>query len=278
MTNEELQTIVATVVQELQNSGTEITGTAVQNSLKQVSYLLGLNGTALVRVSPGVVNEGESKNATDIAAEVERAVAEDKALEERIAALSAGAKVTIEIAPKCVYKGEQVSVIIDAMMVGVMPTSMKVVDGAGNDVIGSVQGNSLRVEKELKITDDAEFTAVAIYANAEFKASATLYARYPVYAGFGVSSVAVAVAKNKLTARTSAAGIYSGVADIPEDEAAQRFYILVPNDIPGLNIFTMGGVQLVMTATTEIINGITYNVYRSGAKYANGATVTINAE
>lgn len=277
MTNEELQAIVATVVQELQNSGTEITGTAVQNSLKQVSYLLGLNGTALVRVSPGVVNEGESKNATDIAAEVERAVAEDKALEERIAALSAGAKVTIEIAPKCVYKGEQVSVNIDAMMVGVMPTSMKVVDGAGN-VIGSVQGNSLRVYKELNITDDAEFTAVAIYANAEFKASATLYARYPVYAGFGVSSVAVAVAKNKLTARTSAAGIYSGVADIPEDEAAQRFYILVPNDIPGLNIFTMGGVQLVMTATTEIINGITYNVYRSGAKYANGATVTINAE
>lgn len=268
---------MATVVQELQNSGTEITGTAVQNSLKQVSYLLGLNGTALVRVSPGVVNEGESKNATAIAAEVERAVAEDKALEERIAALSAGAKVTIEIAPKCVYKGEKVSANIDAMMVGVMPTSMKVVDGAGN-VIGSVQGNSLKVDKALKITDDAEFTAVAIYANAEFKASATLYARYPVYAGFGVSSVAVAVAKNKLTARTSAAGIYSGVAEIPVDEAAQRFYILVPNDIPGLNIFTMGGVQLVMTATTEIINGITYNVYRSGAKYAHGATVTINAE
>ena len=277
MTNEELQAIVATVVQELQNSGTEITGTAVQNSLNKVSYLLGLNGTALVRVSPGVVNEGESKNATAIAEEIERAVAEDKALGERIAALSAGAKVIIDIAPKCVYKGQQASVYIDAMMVGAVPTSMKIVDGTGN-VIGSVQGNSLRVNKGLNITGDAEFTAVAIYADAEFKTSATLYARYPVYAGFGVSSVAVAVAKNKLTARTSAVGTYSGVADIPVDEAAQRFYILVPNDIPGLNSFTMGGAPLVMTATTEIINGITYNVYRSGAKYANGATVTIKAE
>lgn len=84
MTNEELQAIVATVVQELQNSGTEITGTAVQNSLKQVNYLLGLNGTALVRVSPGVVNEGESKNATDIAAEVSRAQAAEQQLQGNI--------------------------------------------------------------------------------------------------------------------------------------------------------------------------------------------------
>ena len=82
MTNEELQTITATVVEELKNSGTDVNKTTVASSLNSVGYVLGIDsGNAMVRVTPGLLNQQESENLALIDTETERATTAEAALQ-----------------------------------------------------------------------------------------------------------------------------------------------------------------------------------------------------
>ena len=277
MTTDELNMIVRAVVQELKNSGTDITKAAVIETVENVGFLLGLNGKNMVRVSPDVLNEGENTNATAISKEVVRATNAETTLLKQIKTIAAGIDVVLDLSPSCVHKGISTTVNMRLEVRNVSPTLIKLVDANGLE-IGRNTGKVLEVAPSYNLNDNMKIFAVVNVEGLEIRKEVVLSARDAIYSGFANSAEEVAVVANRRAPSTTAAMRYVSVAEIPLDEAAQRFYILVPNDIPGLNIFTMGGVQLVMTATTEIINGITYNVYRSGAKYANGATVTINAE
>ena len=117
-------------------------------------------------------------------------------------------------------------------------------------------------------------------------------ARYSIIYGFGnandtgsISEVTINNCSNiigngtttshRLSARTSAATTYSGTASAN----SVHFYILVPTDINNGNLstFTMGGAPYVMNNKSVEINGVAYKMYRSGAIYNSGASVSIAA-
>ena len=95
----------------------------------------------------------------------------------------------------------------------------------------------------------------------------------PVYAGFGTSADSVKSVANKLSVRTSAAGIYTKTCQ----DDGQNFYILVPRTFATLTSFTMGGAPFVMETSDITLGGYEYKQYKSGAVYNTGATVNIKA-
>lgn len=95
----------------------------------------------------------------------------------------------------------------------------------------------------------------------------------PIYFGFGTSEVDVAIADNKLSPRTSVAGVYEKTST--KDNA--NFIILVPKTLPGLSSFTMGGATFVMVTTSVVLNGKDYYMYKSGGIYMSGTTVRVQA-
>ena len=232
----------------------------------------------------GAVEGGSGGNVSDeqllaiytaINAEKARAEEVENSLQAQIMAINLGAKVTISLSPSVVYKETSTSVVITANMSGVTPATLKLTDANGSE-LGSVSNkSSVSATKTYSLSADMKFNAVAEYSGAQFKGSGTLYARYPIYAGFGVSAAAVAVDANKKSARTSAAGTYS--ATLSNATGTQNYYILVPNDISALSSFSMGGAPFVMNSSVEKINEIDYKVYKSGGAYGNGASVNIVA-
>lgn len=95
----------------------------------------------------------------------------------------------------------------------------------------------------------------------------------PIYFGFGTSEIDVAIAGNKLNPRTSATGVYEKTST--KDNV--NFIILVPNTLPKLTSFTMGGTPFVMITTSVVINGKDYYMYKSGGVYMNETTVKVQA-
>ena len=95
----------------------------------------------------------------------------------------------------------------------------------------------------------------------------------PIYYGFGISEVEVAIPDNKLSPRTSANGAYEKTSS----KNNVNFIILVPMTLPKLKDFTMGGAPFVMNPSSVVINGKNYYMYKSGAIYMSGTTVRVHA-
>lgn len=95
----------------------------------------------------------------------------------------------------------------------------------------------------------------------------------PIYAGFGTSAEDVKSVANKLSVRTSAAGIYTKTCQAD----GQNFYILVPRTFAALTSFTMGGAPFVMETSDITLGDYEYKQYKSGSVYNTGATVNIEA-
>lgn len=95
----------------------------------------------------------------------------------------------------------------------------------------------------------------------------------PIYCGFGTSETDVAVDANKLSPRTSANGTYAKTS--AKDNV--NFIILVPETMPGLSSFTMGGAPFVMTTSSVVINNHDYYMYKSGGIYMSGTEVKVQA-
>lgn len=192
-----------------------------------------------------------------------------KRLNQMIEAISGGASVKLSVSPSVIFKNTATSVTISSTFSGGTPTSISIKDG------DTEIATTASTTQNVTASADKTYNVTAAFNGMTFNDSATLYARYPIYYGFGASAAAVGVAANKYTATTTAAHTYSGTASAN----GQYFFILVPSDISGLTQFSMGGAPFVMDEeTTTAISGVTYKVYKSGNSYNSGTALTVEAK
>ena len=199
--------------------------------------------------------------------------AEIAANKAKIAALAAGIDVNISFSPSVIYKNVETSVTITGTMVNGVPTNMKLMDG--ETVIHEGAASPLSDQVSVNIsTNTKTFKVVGESSGVTLSKEGNVTARYPIYYGFDASPEVLAVSSlNRYAPTTSAAHTYNS----QNGTNGQHFYILVPSDISALSSFTMNGAPFVMTASTEVINGITYKVYTSGNTYNAGTQVTVVA-
>lgn len=192
----------------------------------------------------------------------------------KLLVLSLGAKTTLKVSPNVVFKGVATIVKLVAGVQNIDDKIDSLAISQANNVIANTQQKSLTFEPTITTDDDIVFRAKTTYKGLELPVAVTLYARNPIYCGFGTVPQNIATILNQLSARTSAAGNYSAT----NNKDGQRYYILVPLDIDNLNDFTMGGAPYVMTKEMGDINGMDYYIYTSGALYNKGAKINITAK
>ena len=204
-------------------------------------------------------------------------------LESDLLILRTGAKLSGSTSPATIYKGVKTSVTFvgtfSSTDSNLIPKNMSMTkDGYTLNTVN----NNKTVSYVLPMTLNNNSLFVDITAivdpnnsgnNITFTAKATVNARYPIFAGFANTPEEIAVDSNKLSARLSANGTYTGTASAN----GVHYIILVPSDINALNSFTMNATPFVMNKSEKVINNITYKVYTSGATYNTGAEVKIVA-
>lgn len=143
-----------------------------------------------------------------------------------------------------------------------------------NDVM---QWIDLKSSGTLNVNVNKEGESVIVltakYSDLIKPATAKVLMVLPIYYGFGISEVEVAIPDNKLSPRTSANGAY----EKNSSKNNVNFIILVPMTLPKLKDFTMGGAPFVMNPSSVVINGKNYYMYKSGAIYMSGTTVRVHA-
>lgn len=153
----------------------------------------------------------------------------------------------------------------------ITPTSLALsINGVMKDIdIKASDTISIEVNKE----GESTVVLTAKLDDLVKSATAKVVMVLPIYFGFGTSEVDVAIADNKLGPRTSAAGVYEKTSDMDR----VNFIILVPQTLPKLSSFSMGGAPFVMITTSVVINGKDYYMYKSGGVYMSGTTVRVQA-
>lgn len=214
------------------------------------------------------------KRIDDHIAEHENNQAEyEKTTDAKLMVLALGAKTTLTVSPVVVHKNSDTKVTLKA--------SVNIDDAIENlliyreqEMLASSKEHSLSHAIQITTSSDIKFRAESLYKGLTLPANITLYARHPVYCGFGSNVNEISTNEHKLSARTSAAGIYKAI----NTKNNQKYYILVPPDINILSDFTMGGAPYVMNERKETLGGIEYTIYESGARYNTGAEVDITAK
>lgn len=197
----------------------------------------------------------------------------EKTTDAKLMVLALGAKTTLTVSPVVVHKNSDTKVTLKA--------SVNIDDAIENlliyreqEMLASSKEHSLSHAIQITTSSDIKFRAESLYKGLTLPANITLYARHPVYCGFGSNVNEISTNEHKLSARTSAAGIYKAI----NTKNNQKYYILVPPDINILSDFTMGGAPYVMNERKETLGGIEYTIYESGARYNTGAEVDITAK
>lgn len=185
-------------------------------------------------------------------------------------------KVSLSVSPTVVYKNQSVTLSFNATCSGSTPTSLTIKEdsSSGNQVATSSNNTSVFASKNFTITGNTKtFVVEAVINGNKVTESVNISARYPIFAGFGVTADDVSVSANKLSARTSASGTYTGTSTAN----GQRYFILVPSDITVPTTFVMGGspFSMVKQATELTLGTVVYKVLRSGETYNNGTTLNI---
>lgn len=219
-------------------------------------------------------HNNEVKAINNHIAEHETAQAEyEKTTDAKLLVLSLGAKTTLTISPNVIYKGVETSITLKAS-INIDDAIDNLILYRGQQQIASSKEHTLSHPVKVSTFSDIQFRAETHYKGLILPISAVLYARYPIYCGFGSNINDVKNDAHKLSARTSAAGTYKA----RNTKNSQRYYILVPSDISALSNFTMGGAPYVMNSRKETIDKIEYKVYESGAVYDANAEVNITAK
>ena len=197
------------------------------------------------------------------------------AVKDAINVISKGTNMTLTANPSIVYKGVATVIALTAQMKKSTPTNIKILDGV--TVLANGSNNPLVYTSPnpgITLNADKTFTTEGTAKNVIFEDDIVIQARYPIYYGFAANATALAVEANRYDPTTTAVHTYTKTNDIDD----QHFYILVPSDISGLSIFTMGGAPFVMnTERTETINGISYKVYESAYTYNVNVTLKVSA-
>lgn len=219
-------------------------------------------------------HDSEVKAINDYMAQHEAAQDEyEKTTDAKLLVLSLGAKTTLAISPNVIYKGVETTITLKAS-VNIDDVIDNLILYREQQQIATTKERTLSHPVKVSTSSDILFRAETHYKGLILPISATLYARHPIYCGFGSSYSDIKNDAHKLSARTSAIGTYKAVSAKNE----QRYYILVPSDIGALSDFAMGGAPYVMNNRKETIDGIEYKVYESGAVYNVNAEVNITAK
>lgn len=204
-------------------------------------------------------------------------------IEGKLLIIETGAKVVINVSPLVIYKNTATNVTVrgtfNSSDSALIPTKMVIKYGS-NELATAENNKTVSVTESNTMTNNIKTYSIEAYVDpnntgnpTKLTVNGNLNARNAIYAGFGTIAEEVITTVNRLSARTSANGNYTKTATAN----GVNYFILVPNDITVLRNFTMGGAPYVMNKSTETINGITYNVFKSGGTYNSGATVNITA-
>lgn len=197
----------------------------------------------------------------------------EKTTDAKLMVLALGAKTTLTVSPVVVHKNSDTKVTLKAS-VNIDDAIENMLIYRGQEMLASSKDHSLSHAIQVTTSSDIKFRAESLYKGLTLPANVMLYARHPVYCGFGSNVNEIQTDEHKLSARTSAVGTYKAI----NTKNNQRYYILVPTDINALSDFTMGGTPYVMNKRKEVLGGIEYAVYESGARYDTGAEVNITAK
>lgn len=202
-------------------------------------------------------------------------------LENQLAALSAGIKVTASLSVSTIYKNTATSVKITGTTkdnAGNI-TASEIVIKEGSTILATANNVATTSHTKTVTTTNSStvFTVTAIAQGLPLSTTVTLYARYPVMYGMGTSAENVYTNGSKASARTSAVSTSTYNATASANNV--RFYLLVPSDVTRPTSFTMGGapVDMVIPTATTTIGGIAYYVFYTNAIYNSGAAVQIKA-
>lgn len=191
----------------------------------------------------------------------------------QLAALLAGAKVTISFNPSVIYKDVETEVKITGSISGVNAEFILILE-QGTMIASAENQNSVNVTKSYTLSEDSKkFEVNTMFSGSGMKTSGALLARHPIYCGFATAPTAITDNAHKLSPRTSAAGTYQATAQAD----GVRYFILVPTGIAVPTNFTMGGAPYVMTKQEFSVGGVPYNMLVSGSTYNTGAVVDIKA-
>lgn len=173
------------------------------------------------------------------------------------------------------YTGEVVNVTASYKVkrkdASTVPTSLSyTLDGSTNTLTPAANGN---IVFNIQNEGNKTISVTAVYGSLKASRSASVRMVAPIYYGFGTDS-SIAVADNKLSVRTSAAGTYSKTN---ATGSTSNLIILVPVSIGYLNNFSMGGAPFVMENSSVTINSVNYTMYKSGSTFPDGTTVTVQA-
>ena len=173
------------------------------------------------------------------------------------------------------YTGEAVNVTASYKVkrkdTSTVPTSLSyTLDDSTNTLTPAANGN---IVFNIQNEGNKTISVTAVYGSLKASRSASVRMVAPIYYGFGADS-SIAVADNKLSVRTSAAGTYSKTN---ATGSTSNLIILVPVSIGYLNNFSMGGAPFVMENSSVTINSVNYTMYKSGSTFPDGTTVTIQA-
>ncbi len=198
-----------------------------------------------------------------------------KAVKDAINVISKGTNITLTANPSIVYKGVDTVIAITSQMNKSTPTNIKILDGV--TILANGSNNPLVYTSPspgFALNTDKTFTTEGIVNNVIFGDDTVIQARYPIYYGFAANAAALAIDANRYPPTTTAAHTYTKTNTVDN----QHFYILVPSDISGVSVFTMGGAPFVMnTERTETVNGISYKVYESAYAYNVNVTLKVSA-
>ena len=183
-------------------------------------------------------------------------------------------EIRLTLSPSCVYKGSSSAVSITGAFTNFMPEKISLIKTSEPSApLKTVQNtNSINYALSQTFNEDVEIGVRVVCNEVEFSKNATIFARHPIYYGFGNSATAVATTANRIAATTTANRIY------PTKTATANgvhLFLLIPTDIPAPSLFTMGSIPFVMNASTITLNGISYRQYQSGATYNSGAEITL---
>lgn len=195
-------------------------------------------------------------------------------LEGKLLVFESGAKLNLSISPSVIYKNTATDVTVTGRLNSSTELGDVTLQLSGFAQAATGTNTVTKTESINDSNNTKTFTLKANVKGVQLTTSASLQLRNAIYCGFGSTANDVIKVLNRLSARTSASGIYGGTNTIEDNK---NYIICVPNDIPALNNFTMGGAPYVMNHTTQTINEITYNIYTSGATYNNQALVEIVA-
>lgn len=202
------------------------------------------------------------------------------ALDGKIAALSAGLKLTLTASPSVIHKGVKTTITLKGSVAdnagAVTADRMVVVTSAGEVAQDNV--SSLTAADEITTNNSSvQFGASAICNGISLSAKAAVSARYPVYAGMGATPEDIAIGTTyRQAATTTAVGkTYSATAKADN----VYFFLLVPTEVSQPSSFYMGGSPFTMNpAYTKRIGVVEFKIYQSGAVYDTGASVNVETK